>query len=214
MNPNKTSISKAVKKLPIVISSQRSGLNFVRVCIESLTGQRTPGKTLLIENHPSRLPVFKRTHDAANISEKEGAVWKAIDAQNSQDQKILLLLRNPFELFARELKTTGGAKAIWTLEIYISNLNHFCSLKNCNKNYFYYEDFTIDPKKMTDLIQFMDIDSSDGECISHEIVEREWNRMQEIGRDLYDVNQKRGGQYESERTGQAKFSSVNPVKKG
>ena len=176
-----------------MISSQRSGLNFLRVCIESLTGQRTPGKTLLIEAGPDNPAIFFRTHDAAQISQNNAAVWRGIDAQTAQGRKIVLLIRNPFEIFGRELKNSDRSKAVWALEVYASNLNHFCTLENCTKSHFYYEDFTADPQHMIKLIEFMDIDNADGQRVTRDILMREWDRVQEIGRNLYDINQKKQG---------------------
>lgn len=66
---------------PVVISSQRSGLNSLRICIESLTGKRTPGKTLLVETGPT---TFVRTHDPASPSGKDEGTWREIDDQNQK----------------------------------------------------------------------------------------------------------------------------------
>jgi hypothetical protein len=178
---------------PIVISSQRSGLNFLRVCIESLTGRSTPGKTLLVEKSPQSPTVFVRTHDAANISGKEEGWWKKVESDFARGRKIVLLIRNPFEIFARELKLNGKDAAWLKLEIYASNLNHFCALGDCKKRHFHYEDFTVDPKHMTDLIRFMDIRTKDSRQVEPETAENEWATLQETGRNLYDQNQKRAG---------------------
>lgn len=178
---------------PIVISSQRSGLNFLRVCVESLTGQRTPGKQLLVEESPEKKTVFIRTHDAANISGKSEGWWKKIDSDFARGRKIVILIRNPFEIFARELKIADQAAAWFKMELYVSNLNHFCSFEDCTKSCFYYEDFAVDPKHMTDLIHFMNIRTLDRGQVELETVEKEWVQLQETGRDLYDVNQKRAG---------------------
>ncbi|MEO7100696.1 MAG: hypothetical protein ABI162_15145 [Luteolibacter sp.] len=178
---------------PIVISSQRSGLNFLRVCIESLTGQRTPGKPLLVEESPDKQTVFIRTHDAANISGKSEGSWKEVEPDFARKRKIVILIRNPFEIFARELKIADKAAAWFKLELYVSNLNRFCSLEDCTKRFFYYEDFAVDPKHMTDLIRFMEIKTADGQQVDLKTVEKEWLKLQETGRDLYDVNQKRAG---------------------
>lgn len=184
-------LPKAMK--PIVISSQRSGLNFLRVCIESLTGRRTPGKTLLLEGSPDNPTAFIRTHDAANISKKGEGSWKEIDPALARGRKIVILIRNPFEIFARELKIADQAAAWFKLELYASNLNHFCSLGDCTKSHFYYEDFSVAPKHMTDLIHFMNIKASDGSRVDLETVEKEWTKLQETGRDLYDMNQRKAG---------------------
>ncbi|MEO7100943.1 MAG: hypothetical protein ABI162_16420 [Luteolibacter sp.] len=178
---------------PIVISSQRSGLNFLRVCIESLTGQRTPGKALLVEESPEKPTVFIRTHDAANFSGKGEGAWKEVDPDLARGRKIVILIRNPYEIFGRELKKADQAAAWFQLELYASNLNRFCSLEDCTKSYFYYEDFSVGAMHMTDLIHFMDITASDGRPVDLETVEKEWIKLQETGRDLYDVNQKRAG---------------------
>lgn len=178
---------------PIVISSQRSGLNFLRVCIESLTGQRTPGKPLLVEKSPDKPTVFLRTHDAANISGKGDGAWLEVDPELARGRKIVLLIRNPFEIFARELKIADQDAAWLKLELYVSNLNHFCLLGDCEKHHSHYEDFTVDPRHMTDLIRFMKIKTADGRHVEPETAAREWANLQETGRNLYDQNQKSAG---------------------
>jgi hypothetical protein len=178
---------------PIVISSQRSGLNFLRVCIEFLTGRKTPGKTLLVEGDPSNSPVFVRTHDAANISNKGEGSWREIDAKLARGRKVVLLIRHPNEIYARELKIADKASAWTKMALYVSNLNHFCALGDCTKQHFYYEDFSVDPGTMTELIRFLDIKDQDGQYLGLETIEREWTKMQNTGRDLYDVNQKKAG---------------------
>lgn len=111
----------------------------------------------------------------------------------ARKRKIVILIRNPFEIFARELKIADKAAAWFKLELYVSNLNRFCSLEDCTKRFFYYEDFAVDPKHMTDLIRFMEIKTADGQQVDLKTVEKEWLKLQETGRDLYDVNQKRAG---------------------
>lgn len=178
---------------PIVISSQRSGLNFLRVCIESLTGRRTPGKPLLVQASPEAPTAFVRTHDAANITGKEGGSWRKIDPQLARGKKVVILIRDPFEIFGRELKIADSSAAWQKLELYVSNLNHFCALGDCTKGHFFYEDFVADPKHMTDLLRFMNIKSQDGRPVEPETVEQRWTQLQDTGRDLYDVNQKKAG---------------------
>ncbi|GAA5124079.1 hypothetical protein JIN84_12205 [Luteolibacter yonseiensis] len=175
---------------PVVISSQRSGLNFLRVCIESLTGRRTPGKPLLVETGS---PVFVRTHDSANISKKGEGSWKEIDDELVQGRKVVLLIRDPFEIYARELKIANPAAARFKLEIYISNLNHFCSLSGCEKRHFHYEDFTMAPEKMAEVIGFLGVPAGNGQKADEVGVRAEWDKMRQIGKDLYDINQKNAG---------------------
>jgi hypothetical protein len=178
---------------PIVISSQRSGLNFLRVCIESLTGRRTPGKPLLVEKSAESPTVFLRTHDAANISGKSDGAWMTVDPATARGRRIVLLIRNPYEIFARELKIAEQDAAWLKLEIYTSNLNHFCTLADCTKRHFHYEDFTVDPGHMTDLIRFLHIHAADGRQVEPETTRSQWDSLQETGRNLYDVNQKGAG---------------------
>lgn len=175
---------------PVVISSQRSGLNFLRVCIESLTGQRTPGKALLVEEG---VPAFIRTHDAANFSKKEGGAWRTIDDEVAKGRKIALLIRDPFEIYARELKIAMRRTARFKLNLYVANLNHYCALECRSKNHFHYEDFTTSPKSLAELIEFLEIRGESDVPLSEDVVAREWDKMQQTGRDLYDINQKGAG---------------------
>lgn len=192
---NQTSRTKMTTEVisglkPVVISSQRSGLNFLRVCIESLTGQRTPGKALLVEEG---IPTFIRTHDAANLSKKEGGAWREIDDEVAKGRKIALLIRDPLEIYARELKIATPKAARFKLDLYVANLNHFCALECRGKNYFHYEDFTVSPKSLAELIEFLEIRGENDTPVTEQVAAREWDKMQQTGRDLYDINQKRAG---------------------
>ncbi len=83
----------------IIISYQRSGLNWVRYCIEHFTGLRTPGRTKLIEG--GKIAVY-RTH---NINKRKGHDTCACSfydkAGNPLHSKVVLLLRDYRESFIR-----------------------------------------------------------------------------------------------------------------
>ncbi len=62
-----------------VVSAQRSGLNWLRFCIESFYGRRTPGQTSVIPAAEQPEAAFVRSHDALNLTsrsrKKSGGAW-------------------------------------------------------------------------------------------------------------------------------------------
>ena len=119
----------------IIISYQRSGLNWVRYCIEYLTGLRTSGQTKLLEK--GDLAVY-RTH---NIKKKNGPNSIACRFYDEQGQpihnKVVLLLRDYRESFLRVAK--GRGKGVPTVED-IQNENIF-NFKNYFENLKAYDKF-------------------------------------------------------------------------
>lgn len=182
----------AATPTPVVISTPRSGLNFVRVCIEVVAGARTPGRTLLIEPEPRKPTAFGRTHDVAGLRGRAGGAWRAFDDKRMRGRTAALLIRDPLELYARQLKVAGN-KSTPMLKLYASNINHFCALTEGRRAIFYYEDYVKRPDVMASLITFLGIKGGDGEPISAETFAAEWERLQATGRELYDRNQRAAG---------------------
>jgi len=120
-------------------------LNFVRLCIEASLSLRTPGETLLISREDQPDPAFLRTHDAAGVLGKENqGVWRVITQNKAESAKVVLLLRNPLDVFGRA-KATGRPSS--SLRVFCHNINQFVKIKPKDKRCFYFEDFISAPKK-------------------------------------------------------------------
>ena len=176
---------------PIVISAPRSGLNFVRLCIEASLSLRTPGETLLISREDQPDPAFLRTHDAAGVLGKENqGVWRVITQNKAESAKVVLLLRNPLDVFGRA-KATGRPSS--SLRVFCHNINQFVKIKPKDKRCFYFEDFISAPKKMSEIIRF----SLPKYCESTEeirsVLSEKWEYLQSTGKFLYDKDQAHAG---------------------
>ena len=96
----------------IIISYPRSGLNWVRYCIEHFTGLRTPGITKLVDS--GEFAVY-RTHNVNKQNSYESCACSFYDdAGNPLHSKVVLLLRDYRESFIRVGR--GRKKGIPTVE--------------------------------------------------------------------------------------------------
>ncbi len=83
----------------IIISYQRSGLNWVRYCIEHFTRLRTPGRTKLIDG--GKIAVY-RTHNVNKQKSYDSCACSFYDdAGKPLHSKVVLLLRDYRESFIR-----------------------------------------------------------------------------------------------------------------
>ena len=90
----------------IIISYQRSGLNWVRYCIEYFTGLRTAGRTKLVES--GELAVY-RTHNVQKRQPPYSCACSFYDERgNPLHHKVVLLLRDYRESFIRVAKGWKG----------------------------------------------------------------------------------------------------------
>ena len=90
----------------IIVSFPRSGLNWVRYCIEGLTGQRTAGKKKLVSD--GELAVY-RTH-YVNKSKGPDSTFCAFYGSSGESlhERVVLLLRDYRESFLRASKSWRG----------------------------------------------------------------------------------------------------------
>jgi hypothetical protein len=123
-----------------LFSYQGSGSNYLRYCIEFLSKRPTQGPLRLIP------------HDQEYILMRSHLV---VDLPNTE--KVVILIRNPFELIFRENIYSGTEKKL------IDNIHTVCGryqsfLKNFpNAKIFYYEEIINDFNKIKELIEFYDI---------------------------------------------------------
>lgn len=123
-----------------LFSYQGSGSNYIRYCIEFLSKKPTQGPVRLIAHDQPY--ILMRSHYAFELSENE---------------KIAILLRNPFELVFRENILNNTHKHL------SDNMHTVCGryqsfLENFpNSEIFYYEEIIEDFTKINKLIKFYEI---------------------------------------------------------
>jgi len=82
----------------IIVSTARSGLNLIRHTVEHATGRRTPGKTHILTTGAL---AFHRSH-WVNTPRTSPARAPVLNSRGeSPYSKLILLLRDPFEILAR-----------------------------------------------------------------------------------------------------------------
>lgn len=82
----------------LILSTERSGLNLIRHTVESATGQRTPGKTHMLAKGPL---AFHRSHWVNTQTISPGRAPLCDDTGHPLYRKLVLLLRDPFEILPR-----------------------------------------------------------------------------------------------------------------
>jgi len=142
----------------MVISFQRSGLNWLRYCTEYFTGMRTPGRPQIIAEGPV---FFDRAHDVRRKPKRSDftGLYRASGAEVYE--RVALLLRNPYDCFTSHYLGRTGAnfrKGLEQFEAYANNINQFDALK-AKKSVFYFEDFVSNEEGTLRFLRFFDIDA-------------------------------------------------------
>lgn len=174
-----------------VVSAPRSGMNWLRFCVEEFYGRRTPGKTSLIDKADDAGQVFYRSHDALNWARwpKRKGLWQYIDPAKTGQDRVVLILRDPLETFVRSC-----GKRFWEFRYYAGNIRFFSSAAAPEKAVFYYEDLVADPGAMADLLAFLKIDPAPGYHVpSRDEIAARWDALGAKSRGMYDRKQAVGG---------------------
>ena len=144
----------------LVISFQRSGLNWLRYCTEYFTGVRTPGRKQIIAEGSV---FFDRAHD---VQRKPGRsdYTGLYDASGAEIyERVALLLRNPYDCFTSHYLGRAGItfkKGLEQFEAYAVNIIKFDALKEARKRVFFFEDFINNEEGTLGFLRFFDIDPS------------------------------------------------------
>ena len=176
----------------ILISTPRSGLNWVRYCVEWFSRCKTPGRRRPIPEGllSSQDYILCRTHDASStrkaddIGTNDDRVYD--DDGNPLFSKAVLILRNYKELFVRNIIATGKRKKVVIpdafrrgkpfslcpreMKQYISNIQGYDKFPG-EKMFVYYEDLMTDFSHMLKILDFMGIeyDLSDFDLEEHKL---------------------------------------------
>jgi hypothetical protein len=171
----------------IIVPAPRSGLNWVRFCIEKYYRRRTPGLQQLISKQAGPGQLFIRSHDALNyvrVRRKKTGSWRYIDPQTTGEAKCVLILRDPFATFVR-----ANRLSLWKFRGYWGNIR-FHTRALGEKRVVYYEDLVSDPVAMHGLLNFIDVKPAPGVQPPNldELVET-WDDTAAQSRSNYDINQ-------------------------
>ncbi|MEY2492407.1 MAG: hypothetical protein QOH24_1358 [Verrucomicrobiota bacterium] len=129
------------KNRALVISFQRSGLNWLRHCAEYFGGIRTPGRAQLIsEGHV----LFDRAHDVRRSTKRSEFAGLYTDKGSEIYGRVALLLRDPYDCFTSHCLTRQGfsfRKGLEAFESYANNIAAFDQLRDAEKAVFYFEEY-------------------------------------------------------------------------
>ena len=162
----------------LVISIQRSGLNWLRHCEEFFSGMRTPGRPQLIAKGPV---LFERAHDVrrqAKISEYAGLY----DGDGAEIyERVALLLRNPLDCFTSHYLGRADVKfreGLRKFEAYAVNIIAFDKLKHARKAVFHFDDFVNNEAGTFDFLRFFEVAPKSRPCDFADLTEssRAWYR--------------------------------------
>lgn len=169
-----------------VVSAPRSGLNWLRFCVEHYFGVKTPGHDILVKGDKSHPPAFIRAHNARKGPNTRkgtslGEITKAED-------KVLLLLRDPLETFVR-----SADRRFRRFNNFVEIIRYFSSAPANAKLAAYYEDYTVNPAAMAKIFTFLDIAPSHGHSVpSVDKLKEDWTTLGTKSRETYDKQQAHG----------------------
>src|SRR4029453_15740649 len=162
----------------LVISFQRSGLNWLRYCTEYFSGIRTPRRTQIIGDGPV---LFDRVHDV-----RRRHIRSDYDGFYQSDgtevyERVALLLRNPYDFFSSHYLGRVGVKfkkGLQQFEGYAVNINEFDRLKRASKCVFYFENYVNNEEETFAFLRFFDVEPEARPYNLAEMIEasRSWYR--------------------------------------
>lgn len=125
----------------LVISFQRSGLNWLRHCAEYFGGVRTPGRTQLISEGPV---LFDRAHDVRRSTKRSEFAGLYADDGSEIYSRVALLLRDPYDSFTSHYLGRRGfsfRKGLEAFQSYANNIAAFDQLREAEKAVFYFDEY-------------------------------------------------------------------------
>lgn len=174
-----------------IISAPRSGLNWLRFLIEKLFGISTPGKKVLLGTQKQNNIEFVRSHDPLRVSKRktDALAWTRIRHEETAHGIVLLIVRDPLEVFVRMAKKKPKA-----FKLYSGNIHFFQKAVAEKKMCVYYEDLISSPETMAEALAFLELVPADGfNSLKIGALTENWDTLNDESRGLYDKNQARGG---------------------
>jgi hypothetical protein len=172
--------TKSSQDRALVISFQRSGLNWLRHCAEYYGGIRTPGRPQLIREGPV---LFDRAHDVRRSTKRSNFAGLYTADGREVYGKVALLLRDPYDCFTSHYLGRRGfrfKKGLEAFESYANNINAFDQLWRPEKAVFYFEDYINQEAGTFAFLRFFGIEPGDGPHHFGALIEssRAWYRAE------------------------------------
>jgi hypothetical protein len=164
----------------LVISFPRSGLNWLRHCVEYFSGQRTPGHPQIITEGPV---LFDRSHDVTRPNRRSDFVSLYRADGSEVYERVALLLRNPYDCFTSHYLGRRGfsfKKALAAFEIFAINIAEFDRLPRAQKTAYYFEDYINQEEETFAFLRFLRIEPTSKPYDFPSLIEssRAWYRNQ------------------------------------
>ncbi len=142
----------------LVISFPRSGINWLRHCVEHFGRVRTPGRPHLIAEGPL---LFDRTHDVRKLFNR--SEYAGLFHENGQPvyQRVALLLRDPIDCFVSHYlvrKRRRFGEALTEFTSFTNNIMAFDQLPGTAKEIFYFEEFANNEQGTFAFLRFFGIE--------------------------------------------------------
>lgn len=173
-----------------IVSAPRSGLHWVRYCVEHFFGQPTPGNRMLVKRDASEGTAFHRSHDALHWTKWQGTgAWQEFPAGKAKGGRYALILRDPLESFPRMAR-----KKIRLFGLYPGNLRWFSEVEESARAVYYYEDLITQPDAMMALFEHLQFKVAPGfKAPVLQDVRDKWQSIGEQSRADYDRDKAGGG---------------------
>ena len=172
---------------PIIVSHPRSGLNWVRYCIEHATGRPTPGRTQLVEDSD---PVIYRTHDVRHalgpetgdcIFYEEMGLPLPIRWMRTMLGRPMRLIFSTMVLLLRDYHE-NAVRRNWRPSRYAANVRAYDTFPG-RKHVVYYEDLVQGMGAMNELLSFIGYPlPADFNEAEHRNRSLDWYQEEGIGR--------------------------------
>jgi len=142
----------------LVISFQRSGLNWLRHCVEYFGGVRTPGHSHLLQDGAA---LFDRTHDVRRKNLRSD-FERLYDGDGREIyQRVALLLRDPYDCFVSHYlgrKDISFRRALEDFAAFTANIEAFAGLHQAEKAVFHFDEFINNPSGTFVFLRYFGID--------------------------------------------------------
>lgn len=147
----------------VVVSAPRSGINWLRFWIEDSYGLSTGGEGVA-RGATGQVPCIARSHDPLGLRpvrfwrrETRSRAWTRLDPAAAAGGRVLLILRNPLEVFVR---AAGGSRSKFLC--YASCIRFLTEARGAQRLVVHYEDLIAKPETMAQALAFLALEPAPG----------------------------------------------------